>query len=113
MTADNADHPAPLGAGPVYVNAAGEGKPAGAVQVIAGGFPVDLAFVHARWHRALDDLAAEAPGPIRTHIEQHDARVRHDAVAGVLALCDEWDQLSKGETPTTARIRAAINGRQT
>lgn len=77
------------------------------------GYTIDPAFVHARWHRALEDLAAEAPGPIRTHIEQHDARVQLAAVAGVLALCDEWDQLSKGETPTTARIRAAINGRQT
>lgn len=26
----------------------------------------------------------------------------------VRAVCDEWDGLSKGESPTTARIRQAI-----
>jgi hypothetical protein len=67
------------------------------------------AIAHARWHTALDDLAGELPGPIRDHIEQHDAAVRAAAVAPVLALCAEWDRLSKGETPTTRRIRAAID----
>lgn len=29
-------------------------------------------------------------------------------VVKVLALCDEWDALSKGETPTTRKIREAL-----
>lgn len=33
-----------------------------------------------------------------------------DAVDRVLALCDEWDALSRGESPTTAAIRRAIGG---
>jgi hypothetical protein len=32
------------------------------------------------------------------------------AVMRVLAVCDEWDLLTKGESPTTARIRRAIFG---
>lgn len=40
-------------------------------------------------------------------IEQPAADVRAAAVAPVLALCDECDALSKGESPTTAKIRAA------
>lgn len=30
----------------------------------------------------------------------------------VLALCDHWDSLSKGETPTTRQIREAIGYRE-
>lgn len=32
------------------------------------------------------------------------------AVARVRAIADQWDQRSKGESPTTARIRAALAG---
>ena len=35
----------------------------------------------------------------------HAERVR---VGRVRALCDEWDVLSKGETPTTRRIREVL-----
>lgn len=34
-----------------------------------------------------------------------------DGIDQVLELCDTWDALSKGPTPTTTRIRSAINGR--
>lgn len=30
------------------------------------------------------------------------------SVRHVLALCDRWDRLSKGESPTTAAIREAL-----
>lgn len=33
-----------------------------------------------------------------------------DGVDQVLALCEEWDRLSKGESPTTRAIRAALDG---
>lgn len=34
-----------------------------------------------------------------------------DAIARVEAVCAEWDQLSKGQTPTTWRIRTALTER--
>jgi len=30
------------------------------------------------------------------------------AIARVLDLCDKWDELSKGESPTTQQLREAI-----
>jgi hypothetical protein len=39
-------------------------------------------------------------------IKMCDRRTR--AIVNVLELCDEWDGYSKGESPTTKRIRAAI-----
>lgn len=37
---------------------------------------------------------------------------QREALDRVRAVCDGWDRLSRGETSTTARIRAAIDGRQ-
>lgn len=36
------------------------------------------------------------------------AETAEAALDRVLALCDEWDALSKGETTTTRRIREAL-----
>lgn len=33
----------------------------------------------------------------------------NDVIREVVDLCDEWDRMSKGESPTTMRIRAIIN----
>jgi hypothetical protein len=32
------------------------------------------------------------------------------AVKRVLAVCDEWDKFSKGESPSSQQIRAAVDG---
>lgn len=38
------------------------------------------------------------------------SRQTEEALSRVLAWCDEQDKLSKGESPTTAAVRAAIRG---
>jgi len=48
------------------------------------------------WQRILNALP---------HVNRHKLP---DVVVNILRLCDYWDKLSKGETPTTKTIRMVI-----
>lgn len=52
------------------------------------------ALVHARWHRALDDPAAEPPGPIRDHIEAALAAAEGDLRSRIACVLEatSWDR---------------------
>jgi hypothetical protein len=61
--------------------------------------------------RVYDADAAKEPMPPRGPLGFTAAAPQSPeaaAIARALAVCDEWDALSKGETSTTGRIRAAL-----
>lgn len=46
------------------------------------------ALIHARWHRALEEISTEPDGPIKDHLEQHDRRLQAKALR---EAAQEWD----------------------
>lgn len=81
--------------GPTGQGRCGDEAPLLARPDFGGPVTCRLRHGHQGWHEA-------ESGMEWTHGDDRSA------IARVLALCDEWDGLSKGETPTTRRIRDAL-----
>jgi hypothetical protein len=86
-----------------------------------GGLPTHLPFTHTKDcegptepdppHHVACWCKDEHTCPLSVALNQaHQWGSKIGAVRRVMKLCDEWDALSKGETPTTKQIRAAVRG---
>lgn len=66
-------------------------------------------FVRDHWHRVAEQRGQDLNAVLAENIRILELAMGRDS--RVRALCAEWDRLSKGESPTTRAIRAALDGR--
>lgn len=67
-------------------------------------------FERDHWHRAAVQRGRDLDAVLAENIRILELAMGRDS--RVRALCAEWDRLSKGESPTTKAIRAALDGSQ-